>query len=368
MKVNKYFSLFLGFIICLLIISGWLLYTIPYPLTEKDKIVIDSLFQETKPQCIGRYLFDVPVSFNNQLNDFVFIDEFRIESKFIYPPAFKQRIELREIELSEAINQPQNEEKDAPFIKQKIQLPNNIGVIFDRNISGEDDLNRILEAHVYIDHIAFIITAKILDLSNPKYAERKKVYINAGFSDYDMNTKPLRLAQMRSLISRLSGRANDSIIPTGQGICIPHGFIADDGGIHKNIISYTYKNNDFIFGIETDDKFPASDDTLLSRSSGAYGALLKARQKTIKKGERKLENIVAQEWLITGEQEIDGLKEKVPSYSFILFANESVASYAQPWLTFGMNNNSKQSQYNQAQMVEIWDRIVGSLRYKPNAF
>ncbi|WP_241604254.1 hypothetical protein, partial [Rosenbergiella nectarea] len=26
---------------------------------------MDNLFEQTKPQCIGRYLFDVPMSFNN---------------------------------------------------------------------------------------------------------------------------------------------------------------------------------------------------------------------------------------------------------------------------------------------------------------
>lgn len=368
MKVNNYLTLILGFIICLFVISGWLLYTTASPLTEKDKMMIDSLFEKTKPQCIGRYVIDVPESFNNQLTDFIFIDEFKIESKFIYPPAFKQRIELREVELNEAINQPQNEEQNAPFLKEIIYLPNNTGLIFDRNISGQDDLNRVLEAHIYVDNIAFIITTKILDLSHPKYAERKRVYINAGFSDYDMNTKPARLAQMKSLISRLSGRLNDTIIPTEKGICIPNGFIADDSNVHKNKISFSYKNNDFILGVKFDDFITGSEDTLLNRSPGVYGALLKSNQHTIKKGELLLGKIPAQEWLISGEQKLHGQGEPFPSYNFILFANESIASYQQPWLSFGMNNNSKNSQYSQAQMVEIWDRIINSLRYKPNAF
>ncbi|MGL5952415.1 MAG: T6SS immunity protein Tli4 family protein [Providencia rustigianii] len=368
MKANNYLKIFSGIIVCLLAISGWRFYTSSPLLTQKDKMMIDSLFEETKPQCIGRYTIDVPISFNNQLNDFIFIDEFKMESKFIYPPAFKQRIELREKELNDAINQPQNEMQNAPFIKESIQLPDNKGIIFDRNISGEDDLSRMLEAHIYVDNIAFIITTKILDLSDPKYSERKKIYINAGFSEFDMNTKPARLAQMKSLISRLSGRINDTIIPTEKGICIPNGFIADDSNVHKNRISYTYENDDLIFGLETDDTILGSDDTLLNRSPGIYGALLKSNQRTIKKGELLLGKIPAQEWLISGAQKLHGQGDPFPSYNFILFANESIASYQQPWLSFGMDNNSKKSRYNQAQMVEIWDRIVGSLRYKPNAF
>ncbi|HDR2706532.1 TPA: hypothetical protein QCJ50_000764 [Enterobacter mori] len=38
----------------------------------------DKLFEQTKPQCIGRYLFDVPVSFNNVAMGQVKINEMRI--------------------------------------------------------------------------------------------------------------------------------------------------------------------------------------------------------------------------------------------------------------------------------------------------
>ncbi|MEI9571253.1 hypothetical protein V5080_12920, partial [Atlantibacter hermannii] len=42
---------------------------------QKDSTVINTLFSQTKPQCIGRYVIDVPGSFNNQLHDMVFIDD-----------------------------------------------------------------------------------------------------------------------------------------------------------------------------------------------------------------------------------------------------------------------------------------------------
>ncbi|MDN0117710.1 hypothetical protein QVN83_01765, partial [Yersinia frederiksenii] len=35
--------------------------------SHKDNPVIESLFSQTKPQCIGRYVIDVPQSFDNQL-------------------------------------------------------------------------------------------------------------------------------------------------------------------------------------------------------------------------------------------------------------------------------------------------------------
>ncbi len=141
---------------------------------RKGSPVINTLFAQTKPQCIGRYVIDVPESFHNQLHDMIFIDDFKIESKPLYPPAFKQRLQLREQALRDAIDKPENESANAPFIKEKIVLPDGKGVIFDRNISGEDDLGRVLEAHVFVNMTAFTITTEILDLSSPKYTERKK--------------------------------------------------------------------------------------------------------------------------------------------------------------------------------------------------
>ncbi|MCK1145069.1 hypothetical protein MXZ96_17170, partial [Providencia stuartii] len=156
MQRNKVLAV--GIFGIVLIIVGLIWYILPYQLpelTDKENVVIETLFEKTKPQCIGRYVIDVPESFNNQLNDEIYIDDFKIESKFIYPPAFKQRIQLREEELREAINRPENEMKNAPFLKEVIQLPDGRGVIFDRNKPASDDAYRVLEAHVYVNHIAF---------------------------------------------------------------------------------------------------------------------------------------------------------------------------------------------------------------------
>lgn len=38
---------------------------------QKDSPVINTLFAQTKPQCIGRYVIDVPESFNNRLHDMI---------------------------------------------------------------------------------------------------------------------------------------------------------------------------------------------------------------------------------------------------------------------------------------------------------
>ncbi|MGO2336847.1 T6SS immunity protein Tli4 family protein [Providencia sp.] len=330
--------------------------------------MIETLFKKTKPQCIGRYVIDVPESFNNQLRDSIAIGDFKIESKFIYPPAFKQRIRLREEELREW----KQSTKNSPALKEVIELPDGKGVIFDRNIPGVSDLSRILEAHVYTDHVAFIITIEILDLSDPKYSNRKKVYEKAGFSEYEMNDKPTKLAAMQSLISRLSGRL-DHEIPMEKGVCIPNGFILDDREIPKQDISFVYDTGDFMLSVESDNRFAGSSDTLLSRSAGMNEAIRQHNRETIKNGNLSPSNIPSQEWLVKGQQEVYSEAENkripnLPYYFFTFYANEAKGSLTIPKLHILMHNQEQFTSYSEAEMVEIWDRIVSSLRYKPNAF
>ena len=334
---------------------------------QKDSPVINTLFAQTKPQCIGRYVIDVPESFNNQLHDMIFIDDFKIESKPLYPPAFKQRVQLREQELREATNKPGNRPENAPFLKDVILLPDGRGVIFDRNESGVSDIYRKLEAHIYSDITAFVITADIRDFSDGKHSEKKSKYLARGFTEADANTKPRKLAAMQSLISRLSGRKDEDIPPAG-GVCIPNGFIRDDGRQHVEKITYQYENEDFILGVYTNNKYPGSDDTLFNRSAQINEALKTSNQYTIKKVALSPHGIPAESWLFGGTQTlrdtVTGKDEKNTFYDFDFKANERDATAEKPKFSIGLTSEYKKTRYSEAQMIDIWDRLVNSLRYK----
>jgi hypothetical protein len=230
----------------------------------------------------------------------------------------------------------------------------------------------MLEAHVHLDGISFIISTKILDLSAGKYINERSDYINAGFTEAQTNEKPTKLAALKSLISRLSGR-QDEDIPSGKGLCIPNGFIRDDGYKHKEQVTFTYENDDFLFKLFMDNTETASDDTLFNRSGAINEALrLSGEWHTISKKALSPGGIPAQEWLFGGKHNMDnpitGEEEEVAAYHFILYANEAVASPTRPWLSVGLNNDYKNSAYDQTKMIEIWDRLVGTLRYRPGAF
>ncbi|WP_374448510.1 T6SS immunity protein Tli4 family protein [Providencia sp.] len=369
MQLTKTQKMAIGLIAIIIVAFFWLTReSLPSPLTDKEKIVIDLLFENAKPQCIGRYVINVPESFNNKLKNKIFIGDFKIESQFIYPPAFRQRIELREKELREW----EQSEENTPALKSIIQLPNGKGVIFDRNQSGSSDAYRTLEAHIYLNHIAFVITSDIRDFSDKKYEKRKTAFLARGGTEYQSNQKPAKLAAMQSLISRLSGRL-DHEIPKGKGVCIPNGFILDDENQPNERLYFLYENNDFGLSAIMEDHVTAVDDTLLSRSSEIKKSMILNNMHTFKKGELKPNDVPVQEWLMAGRQDVYNEKENkvesgFPYYYFLLKANQGTSSFSKPFLSITLFNDNKKTTYNDAQMVEIWDRIVGSLRYKPNVF
>jgi len=184
--------------------------------------------------------------------------------------------------LRDATNKPGNRPENTPFLKEVILLPDGSGAIFDHNESGTPDIYSQLEAHIYSGKTAFVITTDIRDFSDKKHSEKKSKYLARGGTETDANTKPAKLVALQSLISRLSGR-KDEDIPSAKGMCIPNGFIRDDGGKHKEKITFTYENDDFILGVYTNNKYPGSEGILFSRSVRINEALKTSHQYTIKK-------------------------------------------------------------------------------------
>lgn len=358
------------FCTCAMVVAGILLFaqsTQAVTLTHKDDPMTQTLFTNIKTQCIGRYLIDVPGTFNNTLKDMVFIDDFRIESQRLYKPAFEQRITLREQALRDAPENKKSKSKYPASLKEVIRLPDEKGVIFDYSELGKPDIYRKLEAQVYSGMTAFIITAKIRDFSDPKDQEKKAKYLRLGFTEAQSNTKPAMLSAMNSLISRLSGR-KDEEIPTEKGVCIPDGFIKDSGSKQNEEVTFSYKNDDFTLGIYMDNTYTGSNSTLLSRRAAIEEEQADAHFHTVKFGELNPNGIPAQEWLSAGMQESNSIKGQFPRYDFTLYTNEMIASPTKPWLSVGLGNTDKLSQYSESQMVEIWDRLVKTIRYRPNAF
>ncbi|WP_369308993.1 T6SS immunity protein Tli4 family protein [Providencia rettgeri] len=305
-------------------------------LNEKDSAVINNLFDDAPTYCLGRYTFNYPKALTQELSSIVKIDEMTIESQFIYPPAFQQRIELREDELKK---QRVSDESDGPFLKEIIRINN--GVIFDRNESyAYPDAARELEAHIYIDSVAFIITSKYRDITKDKYKNRQERYKknNRLFTD-----RTPKLATMQSLISRLHGRSKNEI-PTDKGICIPYGFIQDDGKPHQEEISMVFENPQFYWAVDMDNTIESEKESMLDRADEIKSVLSQYDGKTLRKGKTQFNNVSGEEWLTLGrDPRYDNQSDKF--YYFQYYANEKNIGYLHPSVSILMHSSSKVVHY-----------------------
>ena len=358
----------IGVIVIVVLCTAYWLLTRPWavaPLTTEEQQMTDKLFEQTKPQCIGRYLFDVPNSFTNTLASGTHINDIKITSKRLYRPAFEQRIRLREQKLK---NSSTVDPEDQPFLKQVYRINENT-VIFDRNKNESvPGFGRILEGHLYDNGVAFIVTTEITDLSDEKYQKDREDYLTNGMRESSLNDKLQKLTELQSLLSRLKGRADDEI-PNMPGVCISDGFINDSHIKSGENISMLYHQHDFFLAVNSNNTLHKGE-TLLDRGNEINPAMILLGAHTMKKGKVSLPDIDAEEWLIKGRQHIYRPEDKnIPHYKFTLYGNEKVADYKHPIFSVGLHNSGLEvNEYNDSQLVDIWERITESFRYRPSAF
>lgn len=356
---NGLFSRFFMFLLYFLVAFSASEKSYSSSIKQKDFIVINSLFDDAKIYCLGRYTFTYPTAFMQSFSFVTKVDDMTIESKFIYSPAFKKRIEFREDELN---NLSVKNLSNAPFLKETIRLKD--GVIFDHNIDNvKPDSVRELEAHVYVDNVSFIIKTELDDVSSHKYQRVQLDYKNHG---WPLTDRPQKLAAMQSLISRLQGRPNNEI-PSGKGICIPNGFIMDDGVKHQEEISMVFDSPQFYWAVDMDNTIESEKESMLDREGEIKSVLSQYGGRTLRKGKVGFNSVAGEEWLTLGkEPRYDNQSDKF--YYFQYYANEKTIGYFNPSVSILMHSTNKLVDYTDEQMVEIWDRVLQSFKVRKNAY
>lgn len=354
----------LSYLIIILLMGfvGVLLYKQPATLTDKEKNAMDTLFESTKSQCIGRYVFDVPVSFVNTQHGAVMLNEYRIETQRMYLPAFEQMINLRENELKSIETY---HSKDAPFLKNSIALPSNLkGVIFDRNqVTTTPGYGRILEGHLYKDGVTFKINKEFNDLSNDKYKKKRAEYIDAGVSDKFFTSASVQVDEMEKMLALFSGRM-DTDIPTSPGSCIPDGFFRNTVKAKERMGLLYDTGFNVDFSVMTNN-YLREKNSLKDRTSGVSEVLSQINGNIIKNESRLINGIKVDELLTVGE------KRNGPGrlYQFMLIANEKNADFLHPIISVSLQNfTPEETSLSDAQVIDLWDRIVRTIRIRPDAF
>ncbi|KEY56870.1 hypothetical protein SRDD_42300 [Serratia sp. DD3] len=321
--------------------------------------MVDKLLANATPRCIGRYLVDLPESFNAPIGT-VFINKKEIVFQRLYLPAFEQRIRLREDELR---NTKTIDAEDAPFLKNIYPLPNGMqGVIFETNSSEvSSDVFRRLEAHVYNNGVAFTTE---LSAKNPDSARYQKE--REGDPDYYKNTMQVKLNELKNLLIRLHGRQENEI-PTEKGVCFPDGFISGASGVaneRENVkFSYRSKINPQIYFVFSTDNFIKEETSMLERSSSISNLLLNNQATTIMKGRRVVNKLTAEEWLVVGNG-----KEVSSGHFFTLKVNEKTSSPQSPVFSMVLKHGPlPDDDLSQNELIAFWQALTQTLRVRPGA-
>ncbi|MQL46489.1 hypothetical protein GEA64_00090 [Photorhabdus khanii] len=323
-----------------------------------------AILANMQTRCVGRYLIDIPLSFENIINTGIFIGDVRIETKRLHLSTFEQWIQIREQKLRVTRTA---DPKDLPFLKKVHHLQGNLyGVIFDRNNNvSEPGFTRILEAHLYDNGVAFVIKMKFTEISDDKYSYSRNIYIKSGMDESQYKMLSQTLDKMQRLLSRISGR-KDREIPTMAGICIPDGFIAShDNDDEKVNMTFAYQgdeNDHFTFGIEIINDL--KEDTLLERIGEVERDWFINCGRVIRNGEREINGIHGEELLALGLQPFDSN----PRYRFDFIINDMVVDEEKVCVGIMLMNYQLPSPpYTEDELITFWDAITKTFRKRPGA-
>ena len=367
-------------IFAVLILAGYGLYQYfrPYnpslqTLTSSQQEAMSKINAEMKPYCVGRYMLDLPSSFeaynetaplDNNIWAAVISrseDSYKtyLATKKMYHPGFVQLLALREKALR---NSKTIDAQDMPFLKKVWPLPDGMdGVIFERNENGGvSDAMRILEGYLYTNGVVIKLQKQTINDTSPKYNEQRRGRPARNYVSKDVS-------QMQSLMARISGRDND-VIPVKPGSCITHAFIATDTtaadreDINIGFISNTFDN---IRVAVSSDNFTREENTVLDRMGEIKSNISRSRGAIERKGAFSVNGLQAEEFLAMGLQE----DNDEPRYQFEMYINEMTASYKTPGFMLTLDNQRMSpTSYSKEEIIAFWDTISRSVRIRPSAF
>ena len=180
---------------------------------------------------------------------------------------------------------------------------------------------------------------------------------------------------METTISMLQPR--DSNSPTTPGFCVGHAIFADEGRTDNESLNIRFrfsKHLDIIIDVATN--FNAGDppESLLSRRPGTFSALgvLGATLggiRNIRVGDRTISDHPGQEWLMKAPNE-HGQKAHLFSWEAPGLHRDALHPQIRIDLQSGNFDGGldpKPISMTDKQMLELWDRILNSLRLRPTA-
>jgi len=334
----------------------------PAPLTEQEKKTVTELTGNLQPQCVGRYLIDMPaevaISSNAKIQGVAF------ETKAMSQEEYRHEITMREAEL------------------QATKHPNGYQFLFANGqawgqgtryfIHLEDlysgNIGRIIEAYKWDRGYRIKLQIKASDVTTSTEKDNPSVQPIG-------NNVPQKTRLVFELLDKVRGRPNGDI-PTEPGVCFLGGFWPGKAGDNEEAGSQfvLLRNQDVAFGLGSD-THEHDPSTLLQRGDQIVRDLKNiSGGRTVRNGVVALQGMKAEEWLMAGTTPLNALGNK-----FILEANSRASTEQEPFVRLTMKTASsnhlqkgwpplEKASLTEGEALALWDAVSRTLRPRPNGF
>ncbi|WBG62301.1 MULTISPECIES: T6SS immunity protein Tli4 family protein [Pseudomonas] len=270
-------------------------------------------------------------------------------------------------------------------IKRVPETPDSLATKISQREHQLKALRHNVYGNVFIQRINYTSGAVTLlswdsDLPNSKEYQWMDVYLVTKdkwrafqySSGLILSKQPSALGLAENLAQNLRPRETNEI-PTGAGFCIDGAYITGSTFQNEGFnVGVTFPNHPgAFFSFSTDTG--AEEDQLLDRAGGflAGAAKMVAGLETLRKGQRNIGPIPAQEYLVAGSAE--GQR----AYSFAWESQGKDGSLSEPNITAGLGvlerdadshgNPPPPAFRSDQEALELWDAIIDSIRLRPGA-
>ena len=301
--------------------------------------------ERTTTHCVGRFLIDLPAEAEYISGNY----EYAFAK--VEPQPMERNIFLKEVDDIEARLRKDVHKSGTSLLLTKV-APSEDAQIF--GYWGNENRSSAVEISGY------------RGLHGVRYVVHKR-------ANYDKVERAV--SRMENTISMLQPR--DSNSPTTPGFCVGHAIFADEGRTDNESLNIRFrfsKHLDIIIDVATN--FNAGDppESLLSRRPGTFSALgvLGATLggiRNIRVGDRTISDHPGQEWLMKAPNE-HGQKAHLFSWEAPGLHRDALHPQIRIDLQSGNFDGGldpKPISMTDEQMLELWDRILNSLRLRPTA-
>ncbi|SFC62904.1 hypothetical protein SAMN05216321_105386 [Cupriavidus sp. OV038] len=333
----------------------------PPKMTAQEQQAIQALTTQLVPQCVGRYLIDMPAQV--ELGGMVKMQGALVETVAMSLDQFQKEVAAREAELTKTrsidahpflyVNAPAWDEHSRYFLH--------------RGSIGNDPGHRILEGYRWENGVLIRIELQSWDFTKPDQTKDPLVR--------KMETKndvPRAATQVFEMLTSFRGRP-DGAIPTEPGLCVPGGILLgkskDDEQVDVDFNLPAYP--DVYFNVFTHSSLQEKTSLLWRGGPIAAAQRVLDDGKTLRRGTVDLPGGRGEEMVIAGPM----IVTNVQGQAFRLESNATTGSPETPFVAVKLSNGGptgleeplKKASLTEAQALALWDAVSRTLRPRPGA-